>query len=362
MSLDAGEVFIAGRYFSLIPIMHETTEGGLSEYFAVAVVKKNTLQDVHSLRDLRNKKACFAYVGSQAGWNIPIYTLMQEGGMRIADCNNHVKNAIEFFGKSCAVNSLLNKNNPIGDNSDKLCHLCVGKVPGGWCTPTDPYVGFDGAFKCLMEAGDIAFLIHTSVKDMINSKNFKGLGVDEFELLCKDGKRMAVDDYLQCNWGTVPTNAIVTSSARSLEQRKQYQRFLTKAVSLYSISSNIRNTSLNNDQDRNRGFYSGQDRFNNNNNRFTTTSRYDRFSTTTTTNRYDRTSGRNFEFGSSTERTFNDSQPFENFDMFESERYEGRLNLMFQVRIENRGSYEVLKFGDNLNIEIRVFLRITLII
>lgn len=75
MSLDAGEVFIAGRYFSLIPIMQETLEGGLSNYYAVAVVKTDTLPDVHNIRNLRNKKACFPYVGSQAGWNIPIYTV-----------------------------------------------------------------------------------------------------------------------------------------------------------------------------------------------------------------------------------------------------------------------------------------------
>lgn len=75
MSLDAGEVFIAGRYFSLIPVLQETLEGGLSNYYAVAVVKKDTLHDVHHISDLKGKKACFAYVGSQAGWNIPIYTV-----------------------------------------------------------------------------------------------------------------------------------------------------------------------------------------------------------------------------------------------------------------------------------------------
>lgn len=75
MSLDAGQVFIAGRYSSLVPIMQETLEGGLNNYYAVAVVKKGTLNDVHHIRDFRNKKACFAYVGSQAGWNIPIYTV-----------------------------------------------------------------------------------------------------------------------------------------------------------------------------------------------------------------------------------------------------------------------------------------------
>lgn len=325
MSLDAGEVFIAGRYFSLIPIMQETVDEGLTEFHAVAVIKTKTLPDVHHIRDLRGKKACFAYVGAQAGWNIPIHTLMKEGGMKVADCNNHVKNAIEFFGHSCAVNSLINKYNPIGDNSDKLCQLCVGKVPGGWCTPNDPYVGYDGAFKCLIESGDIAFLLHTTVQEMIQSKSFKGVSEDQFELLCRNGERMPVSEYLRCNWGTVPTNAIVTSSARRIEQRKKYQKFLTKAVNLYSKKSPLFNATFSantNNRDRLNGDARyNPDRFN----QFsTTTNRYDRFNSNDRNNRN--------PFGSTTEATLNDSQPFEYFDLFESERYEGRLNLMFQVR------------------------------
>lgn len=75
MSLDAGEVFIAGRYNSLVPIMQESFEGGFNHYYAVAVIKADTLADVSSLRDLRGKKACFSEVGSQAGWTIPIHTV-----------------------------------------------------------------------------------------------------------------------------------------------------------------------------------------------------------------------------------------------------------------------------------------------
>lgn len=119
LSLDAGEVFVAGRYNSLVPILQEAYDGGFTNYYAVAVVKKGTLPDVAHIRDLRNKKACFSFVGSQAGWTIPIYTLQREGGMQITDCNNHVKSATEFFGPSCAIDSLINKYNPIGDNSDK---------------------------------------------------------------------------------------------------------------------------------------------------------------------------------------------------------------------------------------------------
>lgn len=226
---------------------------------------------------------------------------MNEGHMEVVDCNNHVKNAINFFGRSCAVNSLIDKYNPIGDNSDKLCQLCIGKVPGGWCNSADPYIGFEGAFSCLMEAGDVAFLKHTTVTEMLATK-FKHVQEDQLELLCKNGERMPVSEYLKCNWGMVPSNALVTSSARSLEDRKRYQKFLQLAVKHYS--------------------------------------RKRAFDQSTTTNRYNRFDNRNrfnedpFGFSSTTTiNPFNDSILYENFQLFESSRYGRRLNLMFQVRI-----------------------------
>jgi melanoma-associated antigen p97 len=242
---------------------------------------------------------------------------MKEGDMKVVDCNNHVKNAIEFFGKSCAVNSLINKYNPIGDNSDKLCHLCTGKVPGGWCTPTDPFVGFDGAFRCLMEAGEVAFLKHTTVHEMIASKSFKGVSLDQFQLLCKNGQRMPVTEHLNCNWGIVPSNAIVTSSARTIEQRKQYQKFLQTAMKIYSKkspSSSFNSTVNSNNNDR------FNTRFQNDRNRGSN----ERFN--------DRNNDRNpFGYSSTTESSLNDTQLYESFDLFESGRYGSRLNLMFQV-------------------------------
>jgi len=96
LSLDAGEVFVGGRYNSLIPLMQQLFEGiniiiytfvylfeysyiffsdGSTEYYSVALIKKNTLNDVYNLGNLKGKKACFAGVGTQAGWNIPINTV-----------------------------------------------------------------------------------------------------------------------------------------------------------------------------------------------------------------------------------------------------------------------------------------------
>lgn len=55
----------------------------------------------------------------------------------------------------------------LGDNSDKLCTLCASKVSGQKCTWSDPYAGDEGAFKCLIEKGDIAFLRHSAVLEMV---------------------------------------------------------------------------------------------------------------------------------------------------------------------------------------------------
>lgn len=97
---------------------------------------------------------------------------MAKGNMEIVDCNNHVKSAINYFGESCAINSLIDKYNPIGDNSDKLCALCKGKLPGEKCNKGDLYAGYEGAFRCLLEEGDIAFLKHTTVNDMLSGDEF----------------------------------------------------------------------------------------------------------------------------------------------------------------------------------------------
>lgn len=348
-TLDAGDIFTAGRFNSLIPIMREHFDGGFAYYYAVAVVKAGTMSDVFSLRDLRMKKACFPWVGSLAGWIIPIYTLQKEGGMEIVDCNNHVKTATAFFNSSCAVNSLIDKYNPIGDNSDRLCALCTGVVPGGKCTPSDPYYGYDGAFRCLLEAGDVAFLKHSTVLEMVQGDEFKSISAERFELLCKDGTKRPLSEYRSCNWGKVPSDAIVTSSGRHYEERKKYQKFFERAVELYShkprnhnstgqnrfgdqnynnfgggLDNNYNNNNrFNNEYDPNRNLYNtnndpnyyNQDQYNQNNpyndNRF---GRLDNSFTTST--------------GNPLEGDVNGTL-YEKFELFESNRY-GKLNALFQ--------------------------------
>lgn len=86
---------------------------------------------------------------------------------------------------------------------------------------------------------------------------------EQFELLCKDGTRRSVDDYRICNWGTVPSRAIVTSSATNFEVRRKYQRFLEKAVRI--LHKNKNDTTGFNRFDKNQGGFDNNQRdFDNN--------------------------------------------------------------------------------------------------
>ncbi|XP_055843526.1 melanotransferrin [Episyrphus balteatus] len=337
-SLDAGDVFMGGRYHSLIPIMQEKFEGGFTNYYSVAVMKKNDVPELTSIRDLRNKKACFPWVGSLAGWIIPIYTLQHEGGMEVIDCNNQVKTAANYFNDSCAVYSLIDKYNPIGDNSDKLCNLCTGKVQEGRCTSNDPYFGYPGAFKCLLETGQVAFLRHTTVKEMIESPEFNTISADRFELLCKDGRRVPITEFMQCNWGLVPSDAIIASSARSFDERKKYQRFLERVAEVYGETPMLNDTNTNDKFNRkyNNDQQSGGNRNNYDQDRYNSRTYNDNGYSQNTYNQYDSSRRKrqiDSSFRTSTDRNNvgngNESTLIETFKIFESKKH-GKPNLLFQ--------------------------------
>lgn len=167
---------------------------------------------------------------------------------------------------------------------------------------------------------------------------------DRFELLCTDGQRRPLSEYRQCNWGLVPSHALVTSSARTAEERKRYQQFLIKAVNLYSSKPIVNASTALNDK-RYDGFntfdkasedkYYDRSQFNDFNNptadRDRDRDRNDRFG-----NRYNSFGNVDNAFGP--ERNIsegNDTQLYERFELFESKRYGGRLNLMFQDAARN---------------------------
>ncbi|XP_014452406.2 ovotransferrin-like isoform X1 [Alligator mississippiensis] len=209
ISVDGGFVYTAG-VCGLVPILGEyygndtskcflTTEHPGS-YYAVAVVKKSN----HRItwRTLRGKKSCHTGVGRTAGWNVPMGLIHRQTGSCRFD---------KFFHESCAPGSPL---------TSPLCSLCRGSdtFPPQKCVANshEKYFGYAGAFRCLVERGDVAFVKHTTVFENTDGNNkadwARGLRRDQFELLCLNGRRARPDDYLHCHLAKVPTHAVITRS------------------------------------------------------------------------------------------------------------------------------------------------------
>jgi len=126
----------------------------------------------------------------------------------------------------------------------------------------------------------------------------------------------------------VPADAIVTSSARSFSDRKQYQQFLKRIAELYSDGTR-------DDQSR-----QGGQSFNSRNN-FNDQNAYGQFDNNDpyrTQNQYDQYRSERLDSSFAEERNQQDgtntSILYEKFRIFESKRY-GKPNLLFQVS----GSY-----------------------
>ncbi|XP_075125694.1 saxiphilin-like [Leptodactylus fuscus] len=167
---------------------------------AVAVVKKKD-KDL-TWNNLKGKKSCHTGVGDQAGWIIPLSLI-----------SKHTKNCDlgSFFNKSCAPGSDINSN---------LCKLCIGDsqktktITKCSASNKEAYYGNEGAIRCLVEKGDVAFVPSTAVTANTDGKNpapwAKDLKSSDFELLCPDGSRAPVTDEKKCNLLGVPLQAVLT--------------------------------------------------------------------------------------------------------------------------------------------------------
>uniref|UniRef100_A0A8C5ZY01 Serotransferrin-like n=1 Tax=Marmota marmota marmota TaxID=9994 RepID=A0A8C5ZY01_MARMA len=197
MSLDGGYVYIAG-HCGLMPVMAENYESAncqsLEEgYCAVAVVKKSNA-DI-TWNSLKGKKSCHTAVDRTAGWNIPMGLLYS----RINHCRFD-----EFFSQGCA---------PGYEKNSSLCELCIGPSV---CASNnkETYYGYTGAFRCLVEKGDVAFVKHQTVLQNTGGKNpdewAKNLKEEDFELLCPDGTRKPVSEAKNCHLARAPNHAVVS--------------------------------------------------------------------------------------------------------------------------------------------------------
>ncbi|EGW05641.1 Serotransferrin [Cricetulus griseus] len=192
MSLDGGYAYIAGQC-GLVPVMAEKYG-----YYAVAVVKKSD-RDI-TWDNLKGKKSCHTAVDRTAGWNIPMGLLYS----RTKSCKFD-----EYFSQGCA---------PGYEKNSTLCDLCIGPNK---CAPNNKegYYGYTGAFRCLVEKGDVAFVKAQTILQNTEGNNneawAKGLKLDDFELLCPDGSRKPVQDYKSCHLAQAPNHVVVSRKEKA---------------------------------------------------------------------------------------------------------------------------------------------------
>ncbi|KAM4821349.1 serotransferrin-like [Thomomys bottae] len=198
MSLDGGYVYIAGQC-GLVPVLAENYESTNCNsppekgYYCVAVVKKS--DPSITWNNLQGKKSCHTAVNRNAGWNIPMGLIYN----KIQHCRFD-----EFFSQGCA---------PGYQKNSTLCNLCVGPSK---CDPNNKegYYGYTGAFRCLVEKGDVAFVKHQTISQNTNGKNpaewAKNLKEMDFELLCPDGTRKSVSEVANCHLAQAPNHAVVS--------------------------------------------------------------------------------------------------------------------------------------------------------
>lgn len=114
----------------------------------------------------------------------------------------------------------------------KWCQLCVGDVNGTHACDRnndERYYGYDGAFRCLQEVGDVAFIKHSIITEDI---------ADNYQLLCQDGTRAHPLDWKNCNLGRVPAHAVVTRQNVSDKRAKQIVDTLNIARSVVGDAFN----------------------------------------------------------------------------------------------------------------------------
>lgn len=211
--LDTKHIYTAGKEYGLVPAVGESYSGNddAAMYFAVAVVKRDSYNSF-TISDLKGKKSCHTAVGRSAGWTIPVGLLVDRGDLKITKCN-YAKALSEFFSASCLPGA---KEHGYPSN---LCELCIGNSQGkAKCSISEElYSGHAGAFRCLVEAGDVAFVKHTTVFENTEGNNqdtwARDLKSGDFQLLCLNGVRAEADQWMQCHWARVPSRAVMVHPA-----------------------------------------------------------------------------------------------------------------------------------------------------
>lgn len=237
ITLDPGQGFYASKYHNMRPIMAEmyNTDFDRLKFYAVAVINSASNIDINSMQ---NKKVCFPGIGNGAGWIYPISALIDKNLLKIIECNAIVRTVSAFFSGTCLPGGLSAFYNQLGNNPNKICELCDG-YGDDHCTTSDPYAGYDGAFRCLERGiGDIAFVRDNTVALML--QNNTG-AMSNFKLLCPFGSHMPLDQYKSCNWGKIPSHVIMASGTKTAKEIQPLKDFLILIDELFGVNGRFKN-------------------------------------------------------------------------------------------------------------------------
>ncbi|XP_071964281.1 melanotransferrin-like [Antedon mediterranea] len=246
VTLDGADIVTGGNMYNLQPVAGEDYGTGdeSATYWAVAVAKKSTS---FGFKDLKGRKSCHTGIMKTSGWIVPVGTLVDQGEISVAhdDCN--VPAAVgEYFSASCVPGAKTPTYDPHSTNPDSLCELCIGEGDN-FCVRNDaePYSGYTGSFRCLVEdAGEVAFVKHVTVGDNTGGNNMDswaaGLNKADYELLCPDGTRKSIDEWMNCNLARVPSHAVMTSGSKSTAYKEEYWNLLNNGQRLFADETGSR--------------------------------------------------------------------------------------------------------------------------
>ncbi|KAL3318700.1 p97 [Cichlidogyrus casuarinus] len=239
VNLEAGDLYTAGKYFGLVPIISENYGLG-PYYYAVAVVRK--INPILLISNWKFTLTCHSGVGKATGWVIPLNIILNTVQVRVL--NGQIVYALgELVSRACVPGVLDLEYNPDLTNPLNLCEVCVGGNSDRCQRDNrELYFGDTGAFRCLVEGGDIAFTRHTTVHSNTADRNrnywARNQREDNYELLCADGQRKDVSEWKTCHLSRVPGHTIVTAPHKTEEQRNNMWFMLQYGQEYYSSDRN----------------------------------------------------------------------------------------------------------------------------
>ena len=104
-------------------------------------------------------------------------------------------------------------NIDIKHSRENMCDACAGQGDKkcSMDVTTEDYYNYTGALMCLKnQSGDVAFIDAYAFDAAVNNHGFKR---EDFVLLCPNGKTVNIygrESVERCNFGRVPSNALVT--------------------------------------------------------------------------------------------------------------------------------------------------------